>query len=346
MSCSIVFNHRNFREKIALSLIFRKKIKINKIRNNEVLPGVKNFELDILCLADKFSSGSIIKINEKGTIIDFFPGIIEKQKIEHTSTSFRSLSYYLEFIIYLILNSNKRNEIKLTGIRSGSIDISLENILYVSIPLVRKLGLRDIRFKVYSCLFSSLYNTEIVIFFPKLQIKKQFTLINVGEINKIRIVNTYSQRNILTKNDIEVFLEKYLYYFNFDIKILDLKIANENFNFQTTTIISETTEGCLFGEDITYTFNKNKSINWNKMLIKVLNALFEDIYSGSCIDKKNHIILLMKMLHNGIKNNSIARFGKLSFSDVIFFRDLKKISGIIFSIRFNFAVKAFLIKLT
>nr|UXY88459.1 RNA 3'phosphate cyclase [Cryptomonas curvata] len=345
MSCLMVFNHRNFREKIALSLIFRKKIKINKIRNNEVLPGIKNFELDILCLADKFSTGSIIKINENGTIIDFFPGIIEKQKIEHIPTSFRSLSYYLEFIIYLILNSTKRNEIKLTGIRSGSIDISLENILYVSIPLVRKLGLRDIRFKVYSCLFSSLYNTEIIIFFPKLQIKKQFTLINVGEINKIRIVNTYSKQNILTKNDIEVFLGKHLYRFNFDIKILGLKIANENFNFQTSTIISETTEGGVFGEDITYTFDKNKSINWNKILIKILNSLFEDIYSGSCVDKKNHVILLMKMLHNGKKNNSIARFGKLTFADVVFFRDLKKISGIIFSIKFNLPIKAFLIKL-
>jgi RNA 3'-terminal phosphate cyclase-like protein len=344
MSCIMIFNNRNFREKIALSLIFRKKIKINKIRNNEVLPGIKNFELDILCLADKFSSESIIKINENGTIIDFFPGIIEKQKIEHTSTSFRSLSYYIEFIIYLILNSNKRNEIKLTGIRSGSIDISLENILYVSIPLIRRLGLRDIRFKVYSCLFSSLYNTEIIIFFPKLQTIKQFTLINVGEINKIRIINTYSKKNILAKNDIEFFLGKHIDHFGFDIKILDLKIDNQNFNFQTTTIISETNEGCVFGEDITYIFNKTKSINWNKMLIKILISLFEDIYTGTCVDKKNHIILLVKMLFNGKTNNSIARFGKLTFADIIFFRDLKKISGIIFSIKFNSSMKAFLIK--
>ena len=346
MCCNFIFNCQNFREKIALSLIYKKNIRINKIRKSEKIPGIKNFELDLLIFSEKIAPGSIIMINETGTILDLLPGKIENFKIEHNSISFRSLSYYIEFIIYLNLNTNKKQQIKLNGIRSVSIDTSLENILYVTLPLVRKIGLRDIRFKVYSNLHSSFYNTQIIIFFPKIQIKKEFKLINLGKINKIRIINSFStEENKLKKAYIESFFGKYIPKLSLDFKILDLKISNRNFNFQTTTIISETTEGCLFGEDITYIFTKNKRFDCYRILTKIFNSLLEDINVNSCVDKKCHIILFLKMLYNGKASNSIIRIGKLTFSDIGFFRDLKKISGTIFSIKYYLRIKSFLIKL-
>ena len=345
MSCCFIFNYQNFREKIALSLIYKKKIRIDQIRNHENIPGIKNYEVDILCLAEKMITGSIIKINENGTLLDFFPGNFENFKIYHTTTSFRSLSYYIEFIIYLNFNSTKNKEIKLSGIRSTSIDISLENILYVTIPLIRKLGLRDVRFKVCSARFSYLNNTEIIFLFTKIYTKKDFKLVNLGLVNRIRIVNTYCGEIKNTKENIEIFIEKYFKRLEFDIKIFDLKIINRNFNLQTITIIIETTEGCLFGEDITFVMKKSIHVNWDKLLTKIFISLFEDINTNTCIDKKSHIILFLKMLHNGKVNNSIICIGKLTFSDIAFFRDLKKLCGIVFSIKYYSSVKFFLIKL-
>jgi RNA 3'-terminal phosphate cyclase-like protein len=345
MSCKFIFNYQNFREKIALSLIYKKNIRINKIRKSENITGIRNFELDVLILSEKISFGSVIKINENGTILDFSPGRIENSKIEYNSTSFRSLSYYIEFFIYLFLSTNKKIQIKLTGIRSVSIDISLENILYVTIPLIRKLGSRDIRFKVYTILHSTIYNTQVIIFLPNIHIRKDFKLINLGKINKIRIINSFSGKNIIKKDFIELFIGKYFPKVKFDIKIIDLKISNKNFNFQTTTIITETTEGCLFGEDTTFVLSKNKRVDYNRILTKIFNSLLEDINLNNCVDKKYHIILFLKMLYNGKTSNSIICIGRLTFSDIGFLRDLKKISGIMLSIKYSSSVKKFLITL-
>nr|UXY87458.1 RNA 3'phosphate cyclase [Cryptomonas sp.] len=341
----LLFDNENFREKIALSVVSKKRIKIIDIRNLEKFPGLKNFEVDLLCFVDKFVSGSNVKINERGTILDFFPGQNLVRNVQHNTTSFRSLSYYLEFVIYLVLMTVNRSEIKLNGIRSTCIDISLENMLYVTIPILRKLGLRDIRFKVFTNLYSYSWNTELIIFFPNTQIKKQFKLINPGIINKFRLVNTYSSNNILKREEIEEFLGRFSLPKNFNLKVLNIRVFNKNFNFQTTSLITETTEGCVFGEDTTFLVRKDKISNCNKILHNVICSLFEDVNTGSSVDKKNHIFLFLKILNNGKCNLSSGRLGKLTFLDIKFMRDLKKILGIVFSIKYDIIIKSFIVKL-
>nr|UXY86991.1 RNA 3'phosphate cyclase [Cryptomonas paramecium] len=331
----------NMREKIALSLIFKKKIKIINIRNFDELPGIKDFEIDLLCFVDKFTNGTIIKINENGTKLLFFPGIFKNQKIEYKIKSFRSISYYIEFFFYISLFLFKKNEIKLTGTRSSNIDNSLELVLYMTIPLLRKLGFDNMRFKVYTLFFSRMYNTELVILFPTYQHKKYFALVMPGTIHKIRLLNTYSDQVFFGRKEISDFFSHNPVFSSYDFKILELKIFNSDIKFQTIAIISETTEGCIFGEDITLSYNNQKILNWNKIIAKLMMLFLDNILFGDCIDAKNHIILFLKMLNKKDNFSSIFSMGKLTFHDVTFLRNLKKISGKIFSIKYNGLAKKF-----
>ena len=343
-------NTVHLREKMALAIIFRKNIKIINIRKNKKNKGLQNFEIDILSLIDKFIRGSIIKINEGGTVVVFYPGKIENRKINHRIQSLRPISYYLEFILYILLISKNRNEVKLLGIRSLNLDTSFENVLYVTIPLLRKFGLQNIRFKIFSNTSSSLINTELVLFFPIMKINdKTLHLINLGIVNKIRIINTYVSKNAWKKKNVEDFFTKFALPHGFNLKILDLKINNKYFNFQTLSLIAETTQGCIFGEDITSYYKKYKSIDWKDVLSKLIVSFFDDIIAGNCIDKKNHIFLFLNMLYRMLAGKKytipIVCLGKLSISDIKFFRDLKKLTGFFFLIRYHVLARLYTLKL-
>ena len=108
----------------------------------------------------------------------------------------------------------------------------------------------------------------MVIIFPKIRLKAQLSIVKLGTINRVRVINSYSVDAQLKKSEIENFFGNFLLYKGLDIKILDLKITSKSYNFQTITLIIETTEGCLFGEDFTFLINKYNLFNWNLILFE------------------------------------------------------------------------------
>mmetsp|Transcript_16869 Transcript_16869/g.46127 ORF Transcript_16869/g.46127 Transcript_16869/m.46127 type:complete len:194 (-) Transcript_16869:6426-7007(-) len=186
-----------------------------------------------------------------------------------------------------------------------------------------------------------MYNTELIILFPAYQYKRHFTLITPGTIHKIRLLNTYSDQIFFGRKEISNFFNHNSVFSSYDFKILELKIFNSDIKFQTVAIISETTEGCIFGEDITLSYNNQKILNWSKIIAKLIMLFLDNILFGSCVDTKNHTILFLKMLNKKDKFSSTFSIGKLTFYDVMFLRNLKKISGKIFSIKYNCLSKKF-----
>lgn len=335
----------NLRERLILSIYSKKKIILGfGEHNNFINFGLKNFEIDLLSMIDKLIKGSIIHINEAGTFLDFVPGFIEETKIFHKINCLRGISYYLEFILYLLLFNPFKTEIKLCGIRSLNIDISLENIVYVTVPLLRKLGTKDIRVKVFTNYYSMIKNTEIIVFSPKANSKKNFWITDPGFLVKTRFIFTSSLRREFFNNFVEHLGKSFSIYPVLKTRFYDVKIKNNSISFESVTIVSESSTGCVYGGD--HSSTKIKSFEfWKKKSLGIFNSLVFESKKGSCIDGRSQEMVFFAMLFfKNFKKNRIV-IHKLTVNSVTFFRNIKKSMNITFSIRFDFKQKSLLITL-
>lgn len=257
---------------------------------------------------------------------------------------FRSLSYYLEFILYISHLRPEGIEIKLSGLRSSTFDVSLESILYVTIPLQRKLGGRDTRVKIFSNSFSSTRNTELVLICPKISSQEAFQILEPGILKKLRIIFSHSSVTIPPRELTSRFLEKNPLLSEVDLSFFNFKIPNKNFKFHSITLIGETSTGCIFGNDFS-TYKKNlDSVYWKNILNQTFLSFFEDLKTGGCVDNRNQIFLWLKIL-NRKKQTSRLRIGKLTLSSILFFRDVKKLTGIVFKIHSSTDRKSLILKI-
>ncbi|WWD19121.1 hypothetical protein CI109_103579 [Kwoniella shandongensis] len=86
--------HRHFRQRILLSILSGKSIRVDGIRSDDVHVGLRDYEINLLRLAEKVTNGSSIEISVTG----------------------RSLGYYLELLIPLAPFCKKPFDINLYGV--------------------------------------------------------------------------------------------------------------------------------------------------------------------------------------------------------------------------------------
>jgi RNA 3'-terminal phosphate cyclase-like protein len=342
----LMFNENfNFRERIIISIFSKKKIFFKnkgKIFSNR---GLKKFELDLLSLIDKMIPKSIIQVNESGSLIIFSPGFLIDSNVRHKTSGLRSLSYFLEFIFYLVLFNNCWIEVNLIGLRALNLDLSIENLLYVTLPLIRKIGKEKIRIKIFTNFFSFLTNIEIVIFSTKSVFKKDFNLLNFGLPKKLRLIFSYSSNFNFSLKSINTLLDFYKDLSKINFRFYFLKIPNKNIYFQTISLIIESSTGCILGKDFTSVkFQKKKFFFLKNKFKELFSSILTEINIGSCIDGHNQVLVLIKMLINGKSDYSSFSIGCLTFKCIRFFRDVKKTFGLTFFILPHREKKTIIIK--
>mmetsp|Transcript_17758 Transcript_17758/g.36414 ORF Transcript_17758/g.36414 Transcript_17758/m.36414 type:complete len:347 (+) Transcript_17758:3524-4564(+) len=338
--------HFCLRERLAVSIFFKKKIKIKSIRANSLHPGIKNFEIQLFSLIDKLIPGSFFYINENGTEMKFNPGNHLEEKIFHYTGKYRSLSYYLEFILYISNFRPKRLEVKLSGLRSSTLDVSLESILYVTIPLQRKWVNRDTRVKVFSTSFSSIRNTDLVLICSKASFKYTSKDVHPGLLKKLRLILSSSFSFEFPKQINERFLMKDFLAKEIDFSFFSFKIPNRRFNFVSLTLIGQTSNGCLFGNDFSTTKTNWGSLLSKKILKNIFYFFFEDLKTKGCVDKRNQVFLILNYLKKKKNTFSGIRIGKLTLFLILFFRDLKKLTGIVCKINPQIEKKSLVIEIS
>ncbi|ODV58654.1 rRNA-processing endoribonuclease [Ascoidea rubescens DSM 1968] len=141
---NIVFQtHRNFRIRLILSTLSGKPIKIEKIRSNDVNPGLRDYEVSFLRLLESITNGSIIEISYTGTTVNYKPGLIIGGQITHNCPITKPIGYFLEPILYLAPFSKKKFSIVFTGVTSNKQDITIDGIKWGLIPVLEKFGVRE-----------------------------------------------------------------------------------------------------------------------------------------------------------------------------------------------------------
>jgi RNA 3'-terminal phosphate cyclase-like protein len=130
----------DFRQRIVLSLLSGKKVRIEDIRVDDPdAPGVRACEAGFLRLLSKVSSGSRVEIDASGTSVQFVPGVISGGKyLTHDCGKSRAIGYYLEPLICVALFAKNPIGIELSGVTNDNVDMSVDMIRTVTLPILSR----------------------------------------------------------------------------------------------------------------------------------------------------------------------------------------------------------------
>ena len=93
-------------------------------------------------------SGCRIEINETGTSLKYYSGILTGGKITHDCGTTRSIGWFIEGIIPLAIFCKEPLQLELTGITNDAIDISVDIIKNVMLPLLQNFGVYNASLKI------------------------------------------------------------------------------------------------------------------------------------------------------------------------------------------------------
>lgn len=90
-NCLVYKGSNGFRQRLLLSVLSGKSVKITEIRRMQDEPGLQEYEISLIRLLDKITNGTVVEINETGTALYFQPGLLHGGTIEHDCSVQRSL---------------------------------------------------------------------------------------------------------------------------------------------------------------------------------------------------------------------------------------------------------------
>ncbi|PWZ03629.1 18S rRNA biogenesis protein [Testicularia cyperi] len=127
--------HRNFRQRLTLSLVSQRPVRIDSIRPDHSSPGIRDFEANFLRLLEKITNGSSVEISYTGTSVLLKPGVIAGGKVVHECSLSRGIGYWLEWMLVLAPFAKKELSLTLRGITSTCEgDLGVDTIRTVTLP--------------------------------------------------------------------------------------------------------------------------------------------------------------------------------------------------------------------
>jgi RNA 3'-terminal phosphate cyclase-like protein len=127
-----------FKQRLILSTLSGKTIRITDIRNNTMEPGIRQYEVNLLRLMDKLTNGTKIELNDSGTSLLYVPGLLDGGAIQHECCIEKGIGYYLDVLVALGPFCKNALDVKLTGVTNSIDSPSVDHIKYACLPIVKK----------------------------------------------------------------------------------------------------------------------------------------------------------------------------------------------------------------
>ncbi|CAE6438477.1 unnamed protein product [Rhizoctonia solani] len=179
--------HNYFRQRITLSILSGKAVRIDGIRPDDQNPGLRDFEASFLRLIEKVTNGSAIEISYTGTSVLIKPGIISGGSVTHECPLSRSIGYFLEPLVAIAPFSKKALDLTLKGITSDEKDLSVDLIRTVTLPHLTLFGISDgVELKIKKRGAAPLGGGEIEFICPVVKQLQTLNFIDPGKIIRIR----------------------------------------------------------------------------------------------------------------------------------------------------------------
>ncbi|CAG9763370.1 unnamed protein product [Ceutorhynchus assimilis] len=114
------------KQRLVLSVLSGKPVKITEIRTLDDEPGLKEYEVSLVRLLDKITNGTTVELNNSGTELYFQPGLLLGGTFEHECSCQRGIGYYLESLFMLGFFCKQPIKATLKGVTCNNIDPSVD----------------------------------------------------------------------------------------------------------------------------------------------------------------------------------------------------------------------------
>lgn len=326
-----------FRQRLVLSTLSGKVVKIKNIRSKDDNPGLRDFEASLIRLFDKVTNGSRIEINQTGTVLFYQPGLLYGGSIEHDCSTQRSIGYYLEAL--LMLAPFMKNPLKavLRGVTNNPLDPSVDQLKATAIPLMKQFGIdgEGLDLKVVKRGMAPGGGGEVVFMCPVRRTIRPVLLTDPGKIKRIRGVAFSVRVSPQMANRLVESARSILNKFIPDIYIYTDHMKGANSGKSPgfgLTLVAETLTGSFFCAEMTSTpQGEGDPVLPEDMGRNCAKLLLEEIYRGGCVDSTNQSLVLLYMTL-GQQDVSKALLGPLSPYTIEFLRHIRDFLQIMFKI--------------
>ncbi|KAG8733354.1 hypothetical protein FRC10_000291 [Ceratobasidium sp. 414] len=323
--------HDYFRQRIVLSILSGRSVRIDAIRPEDKNPGLRDFEASFLRLVERVTNGTIIEISYTGTSVLVKPGIIGGGPVTHDCPLSRSIGYFLEPIVAIAPFGKKPLQLTLKGVTSDERDLSVDLIRTVTLPHLSLFGIDGgVELKIKKRGAAPLGGGEIEVLCPVVKQIKTLNFVDPGKIIRIRgIAHAVRVSSDKCPRMIDASREVLNRYINDIYLVADVYRRDDSGKspgFGMSLVATSTTgalhcaeaigEGGAVPNDIGYAASR---------------ALLAEIQRGGCVDRHHQWLVLLLMVL-GSEDIGRCRMGELTVRSVQFLRDIKQFFGTSFKI--------------
>ncbi|XP_075228720.1 putative RNA 3'-terminal phosphate cyclase-like protein isoform X2 [Lycorma delicatula] len=333
----LCFKGSNYmRQRLLLSVVSGKAIRITDIRTRDDEPGLKEYEVNLLRLLDKMSNGTWLEVNETGTAFSFTPGSLIGGSLIHECCRLRGIGYYLEVILALAPFCKKSLNITLRGVTNNQKDPSVDAFKNGALAVLRRFMVVDpgLELIIKKRGMEPQGGGEVTLNCPNIKQLKPIMLKDWGKMKRVRgtmfalrVSPALSNRMVEAAKG--VFLQFIPDVF-FTVDHLKGQCAGKSPGFGAS-IYAETTT------DVFYTSDKVSNPPTEKHSVpedvgkEAAWALLDEISGGGCIDSAFQSLCCLYMALT-TKDVSQCVIGPLSPYTIEFLRHLRKFFGLIFKL--------------
>ncbi|KAI7813442.1 RNA 3'-terminal phosphate cyclase-like protein [Triplophysa rosa] len=326
-----------FRQRLVLSTVSGKRVKIRNIRSKDDNPGLRDFEASFIRLLDKVTNGTRIEINQTGTVLFYQPGLLYGGSVEHECNVQRSVGYYLEALLMLAPFMKSPLRAVLKGVTNDPTDPSVDLLKVTAPPLMKRFGIDGdgLEIKVVRRGMAPGGGGEVHFSCPVRKSLKPVQLTEPGKIKRIRGTAVSVRVSPQMANRIVDSARSVLNKFIPDIYIYTDHMKGVNSGKSPgfgLILVAETVNGMFFSAEVMSTpQGQGDQILPEDLGKKCAKLLLEEIHRGGCVDSTNQSLALLYMTL-GQQDVSKVLLGPLSPYTIEFLRHIRDFFQIMFKI--------------
>ncbi|KAL9715330.1 hypothetical protein Ac2012v2_001993 [Leucoagaricus gongylophorus] len=332
MSSLLTFNgHQHLRQRLVLSILSGKHVKVDKIRPEDKNPGLRDYEVSLLRLLERVTNGTVIEISVTGTALLLRPGIISGGAVVHDCPLSRSVGYFLEPIIMLAPFSKKPLNLTLTGVTTDENDLSVDLLRTVTLPHLQPFGISDgleLRIKKRGALPGG--GGEVQFLCPVMKQVKTLNFVEPGKIKRIRGVShavrvnpQFSNRMIEASRSI---LNRYIPDIYLYSDVYKGEESGKSPGYALSLLAESTTGAIHCSEAISRAGGVPEDVG-----LEAARALLSEIHRGGCVDQRHQTLVLLMMVL-GSEDVGKCRMSEPTAKTIQFLRDVRSFFGTSFKV--------------
>ncbi|KFK26342.1 hypothetical protein AALP_AA8G235200 [Arabis alpina] len=340
---------QSFRQRLLLSTLSSTPILISEIRDDDMIPGLRPYEISLLRLFETVSDDCSVVINETGTQFKYKPGIIMGGKnLVHNCALSRSIGYYLEPLLVLGLFAKKPLSIRLRGVTNDAGDPSVDTFRSTTLRILTRFGVpkEGLDLKIEARGVAPGGGGEVLLTVPNVQSLTAVQWTDEGMVKRIR-GTTFSTR---VTRDFEHSM-RYAARGIFNNLLPDVHISEDHKAGTQAgkspgygiSLYAETTTECVISADTAVSYGRTDEtgeLDAEKEVrlpaedtgVQIASWLLHEVEKGGVVDS-THQGLLFILCALCQQDVSKVRVGTLSPNGVETLRNIKEFLGVKFGIK-------------